>query len=527
MLSLARLSFVLLLCIDATLAWPEGPQARRLVVDLEKRSTVRLPFVQRVSSSKAAASSLAAAASSSSKTTALTTTTASSSTTTPPPQTTSSRTTTSSVAPSTTSTISSTSRPPATTAPPSTTTTTITTTTTSTTTTPACAASYRGGPFTISGTGTLPKPTTFVKRSGQQLTLNGGNFRIAGPNIYWLCQDENSGPAWGYWTDKGRVREALAVAVAMGANTVRLMSCGVSVGSNNPYNLELSNGNWQDVAWDIRDYVIYAAGQYGLRVVLPLTDNYNYYHGGKYSILGFSGASTANKGAAFYTDTNTMNIYKAYITKFLQHTNVYNGKRYADDPTILAWETGNELGGYMNAEMWPPASWTSAIVSAIKAVDGNHLIIDGTNGIWNYTTGATPAGLNVAGIDIVSDHSYPRKTDILSKELGIASAAKKGFLIGEFDWTAAGGGVSLPTYLSAIEQSGSYLGSMMWSVFGHDAQCCNYVTHNDGYSLYYPSGPNSAADQSNALLVVQHFYRLTGRSPPSSLPGVACPQPVF
>lgn len=34
----------------------------------------------------------------------------------------------------------------------------------------------------------------------------------------------------------------------MGANTVRLMSCGVSVGSNNPYNLELSNGNWQDVA---------------------------------------------------------------------------------------------------------------------------------------------------------------------------------------------------------------------------------------------------------------------------------------
>lgn len=33
--------------------------------------------------------------------------------------------------------------------------------------------------------------------------------------------------------------------------------------------------------------------------------------------------------------------------------------------------------GYMNAEMWPPSSWTSAIVSAIKAVDGNHLIIDG------------------------------------------------------------------------------------------------------------------------------------------------------
>lgn len=27
--------------------------------------------------------------------------------------------------------------------------------------------------------------------------------------------------------------------------------------------------------WDIYDYVIYAAGQYGLRVILPLTDNYD------------------------------------------------------------------------------------------------------------------------------------------------------------------------------------------------------------------------------------------------------------
>jgi hypothetical protein len=27
--------------------------------------------------------------------------------------------------------------------------------------------------------------------------------------------------------------------------------------------------------WDIYDYVIYAAGQYGLRVILPLTDDYD------------------------------------------------------------------------------------------------------------------------------------------------------------------------------------------------------------------------------------------------------------
>jgi len=67
-----------------------------------------------------------------------------------------------------------------------------------------CAASYTAGATTVSGTGTLPKPTSFVKRSGQKLTLNGKMFRIAGPNIYWLCQDENiAGVAKGTPTDKG------------------------------------------------------------------------------------------------------------------------------------------------------------------------------------------------------------------------------------------------------------------------------------------------------------------------------------
>jgi len=44
--------------------------------------------------------------------------------------------------------------------------------------------------------------------------------------------------------------------------------------------------------------------------------------------------------------------------------------------------------------------------------------------------------------------------------------------------------------------------------------------------MYYPSG-NSVADQGNILLVAQHWYRQTGRTPPTSLVGVTCPQPVF
>ncbi|GAA5908351.1 hypothetical protein JCM5296_001289 [Sporobolomyces johnsonii] len=390
-----------------------------------------------------------------------------------------------------------------------------------------CAPAYTAGKTTIRGTGTLPKPTSFVKKAirSQQLTVNNQPFRVVGPNIYWLCQDENYGPV-GSYTDKGRVREALAIAVAMGANTIRALSCGISVGPNNPYNLEPSWNVFNSSAWDIRDYVIYAAREYGLRIIMTLTDNYNYYHGGKYSFINFRHASTANNGIQFYTNRAVQNAYGAYIAKFMQRVNPYTGVTYANDPTILAWETGNELGGYINAEAWPPTQWTTQIIRFISLYDTNHLIIDGSNGIYNYTTKAEPAGLTNRGVNIVSDHAYPRNVALLNAEIPIATKNMKAFLLGEMDWTVDFGGDTLSDYIAAIDASGTYLGDMIWNVMGHDPQCCSFVTHNDGYSLYYPNG-NSAANAQNALTVVQHWYNVTGRAIPTALPAVACPQPVF
>lgn len=38
---------------------------------------------------------------------------------------------------------------------------------------------------------------------------------------------------------------------------------------------------------------------------------------------------------------------------------------------------------------------------------------------------------------------------------------------------------------------------------GHDSQCCAFVQHGDGYSLYYPNGNAEAADRANILAVTQ------------------------
>lgn len=76
-----------------------------------------------------------------------------------------------------------------------------------------------------------PRPSTFVKRSGSKLTLDGQPFRIVGPNIYWLGLAENDGEGPSY-PSQGRVREAMAIVVAMGGNTIRAHTLGISTGNS-------------------------------------------------------------------------------------------------------------------------------------------------------------------------------------------------------------------------------------------------------------------------------------------------------
>ena len=83
------------------------------------------------------------------------------------------------------------------------------------------------------------------------------------------------------------------------------------------------------------------AKQYNVRLVIPLTDNWNYYHGGELTFCNWRGMSDQ---AQFYSDKDIIGDFKTYISTLLGHVNNYTGVALKDEPTILAWETGNELG---------------------------------------------------------------------------------------------------------------------------------------------------------------------------------------
>src|SRR5258708_17236031 len=109
----------------------------------------------------------------------------------------------------------------------------------------------------------------FVTRSGSQLMLNGRPFRLAGANIHWLALDDfKNNPS------QFRVNDALDATKAMGATVIRSHSLGISVGCGNC--IEPAPGVFNETALVHDDYVIRAARDHGIRLIIPLTDNYHY-----------------------------------------------------------------------------------------------------------------------------------------------------------------------------------------------------------------------------------------------------------
>jgi mannan endo-1,4-beta-mannosidase len=318
---------------------------------------------------------------------------------------------------------------------------------------------------------------------------------------------------------------------AMGAHLIRSQTLGVSVG--NPLSVQPALHKFNEDAFDAIDWAVYQAREHGLRIMAPLTDNYDYYHGGKFDFLRFRGINVdTTKGFGhvdplsneFYTNRQVINDFKVYVKHLLTHKNKYTGLTYAEDPTIAMYETGNELGGPDFGDMNVPNSWTREISAYIKEIAPHKLVVDGTYGV-NATH------FSVSEIDIFSDHYYPLDVNKLNKDIALATTANRPYLVGEYDWTGLKGGDSLQTFYAVIEAQQKkkepiVAGDLFWSLFEHNVPDCNqFVNHTDGFTLQYGNPANSAQANGQISQIRQHFFRMLGKTVIGTLPAVRCPGP--
>lgn len=329
----------------------------------------------------------------------------------------------------------------------------------------------------------------FVQRQGYKLMLDGKLFRFGGPNIYWLGLDEN---VYGIdYPTNFRIDNVLDTALEMGATVIRSHTLGMSVGHSKSIQSKLNTYN--EEALRKVDYAIKAIGERGLRVVIPLVDNWDYYHGGRETFTKWRGLTDSNE---FFTNIDVINDFKQYIYTLLHRINTYTGVAYKDDPAILAWEVGNEL-------VDTPLNWVELIVKYLKDLDQNHLVMYGNRFGLDYEK------LEIQELDILDAHYYPIDPEQLLIDANIAKQANKSLVIGEYGWTEG----DLENFLKVAEENIAVSGTLFWSLFGHHDKN-GYVNHYDSFSLNYPSHLTNIETAKRVQQLRKHGFKMSNREVP-------------
>ncbi len=346
-----------------------------------------------------------------------------------------------------------------------------------------------------------PPPEMFVTVNDTDFVLNGSTWKFAGTNNYYLwyknltCDATNPPPA------EGCVPEVLDDAADLGLSAIRTWAFGDGNNSGSGwdgYNFQPSAGVYDEPTFVHFDNVIKLAKDRGLRLVLPLVNNWDDF-GGMNQYVSWCGGGTHD---SFYTSTCTKNLYKDYINYTLNRVNTVTGIAYKNDPTILAWELANEPRATSDSSGATMNNWVNEMSAYIKGIDSNHLVTTGQEGFYSGGSGWRYDGSqgtdyiadhNLSNIDYASYHLYPdhwgtNLADSLNWIVEHTSDAHnvlgKPVVLGEMGKQGSSRDTYMTEWYSALESNGSN-GDLFWILYDHT------YTDYDSFGVYCPENTST------------------------------------
>ncbi|KNC99919.1 uncharacterized protein SPPG_05291 [Spizellomyces punctatus DAOM BR117] len=375
----------------------------------------------------------------------------------------------------------------------------------------------------------IPSTTfNFITRRGNNLYDGDQPFRFVSantPSLLMTGDRPNSGREVPDPFEQDDLMQSIA---GLGGRVARTytFSVGYHIISLRTYNEEAFVGV---------DNAIAAARRNGVRLIIPFINNdITEYNTGEKWFYGSYGAFAELRNQpkeAFFTNATLRQDFKDFITDVLSRINTVTGIRYGDDPTILAWEFGNELGGWTNPP--PPADWRSDIAGHIKTLAPNTLVLDGTIG-----GSSRWLALQDQNIDILGNHYYGiNDRQNMRKEAALAASYGKAFISGEFGLTDPG------TYNEIMDETVSNVnvtGALIWSLRGHTSFGGFYV-HSEGkndtsntyeiVSYHVPGFPADTTDkfgpEEQSVIPALRSRALAIQGCPSSMPHITPQAPVL
>ena len=307
--------------------------------------------------------------------------------------------------------------------------------------------------------------------------------------------------------DDFEIRDALETVHLMGGTVVRIYVLSVRKPTDPPGAVRhvLGPNQFNEEAFVALDRVLATAAQLGIQVILPFVDNWPHW-GGVAEYAAFRG----KRREAFFTDEQLIQDFEATLDKVLLRTNTINGRAYRDDPTIYAWETGNELAR--------PDAWAARIAKYIKQRDPKHALIDGTNG-----PSVREASIVDPDIDIVSSHHYGlvrRNLELIDDNVR-KIAGRKRYLVGEVGlWTGADTENMLHHVLALPIE-----GVLLWGLRGHSREggFYHHMERPPFQSYHFTGSHSGAAYDEQAIMKMMRALAYAQRQLP--VPAIPAPAP--
>lgn len=232
----------------------------------------------------------------------------------------------------------------------------------------------------------------FVKMRNGQFLLNEKAHYFIGTN-FWYGAILGSKGVGG---NRERLIQELDFMKTIGIENLRIL-IGADGDSGVPSKVEptlqIKPGKYNDEIFDGLDFLLAEMDKREMKAVLYFTNSWEW-SGGYSQYLNWAGKGKnpipsvdgwpafMNYVKQYATDAKSEKMLKNHISKVVKRTNRYTNKKYIDDPTIFAWQIGNEPRAFSDSNKNAFANWLKNVAAHIKSLDKNHLVSIGSEGEW-------------------------------------------------------------------------------------------------------------------------------------------------
>ena len=236
----------------------------------------------------------------------------------------------------------------------------------------------------------------FIRVHGMHFSRDSRPYYFAGANLWYGCYLGSPGPTG----DRGRLVRELDSLKAYGLTNLRVLGASEESTIKHSVRPGIQTGPGivnEDLLIGL-DFLLAEMAKRDMYAVVYL-NNYWEWSGGMAQYVAWANGTKAadpsdtsggwgafmDSSATFYTNPRAVALYDSYLHRIIERKNSVNGRRYADDPTIMAWQLSNEpRPGRGSAGAQPELDvfcrWVDSTAGLIHSLDTNHLVSTGSEG---------------------------------------------------------------------------------------------------------------------------------------------------